>query len=54
MLIEKQELDFNFGSSLSKEWTRSWQTQILALAFSADLDNLSRITQTSEGLHLIL
>ena len=26
MLIEKQELDFNFGSSL---W--SWQTQILAL-----------------------
>lgn len=49
MLIEKQELDFNFGSSL---W--SWQTQILALVVSADLENLSRITQLSEGLHLIL
>lgn len=38
MLIAKQEVDFNFGSTLSKEWTWSWQTQILALAVSADLD----------------
>ena len=46
--IAKQELDLNFGSPSSKEWTWSWETQVLVLSILtwitlAEAPNLQKV-----------